>query len=62
MEDQVSDFKMRVEEHVRSINDLTIVKNKLNSESADNAQRLEDAENKVGYSKHYRHNLGRRMR
>jgi len=47
MEEQLSDFKMRVEEHVRSINDLTIVKNKLTSETSDNAQRLEEAENKV---------------
>ena len=47
MEDQISDYKMRVEEHVRSINELTISKNKLASESSDNAQRLEDAESKV---------------
>ena len=49
MEEQVTDFKMRVEEHVRSINELTIYKNKISSESSENAQRLEDAENKVSH-------------
>lgn len=48
MEEQVSDFKIRVEEHVRSINELTIIKNKLVNESSDSSHRLEDAENKVG--------------
>ena len=47
MEDQISDFKIRVEEHVRNINDLTIIRNKLVSETSDSSHRLEDAENKV---------------
>lgn len=47
MEDHVSDFKNRVEEHVRTINELTIIKNKLSSETSDTSQRLEEAENKV---------------
>ena len=49
MEDQISDFKIRVEEHVRSVNDLTIIRNKLVSESSDSSHRLEDAENKVNF-------------
>ena len=45
----MTDYKLRVEEHVRSINELTITKNKLISESTDSSHRLEDAENKVTY-------------
>ena len=47
MEEQVTDFKLRVEEHIRNVNELTIIKNKLVSESSDSSHRLEDAENKV---------------
>ena len=47
MEEQLTDYKMRVEEQVRSVNELTIAKNKLSSQSSENAQRLEEAENKV---------------
>merc|ERR1719322_2141715 len=47
MEEQITDFRIKVEENVRTINELTIIKNKLQSESADNMHLLEEAENKV---------------
>jgi len=47
MEEQVSDFKLRVEENVRHINELNIVKNKLTSENTETSHMLEEAESKV---------------
>uniref|UniRef100_H2Z1P7 Myosin motor domain-containing protein n=1 Tax=Ciona savignyi TaxID=51511 RepID=H2Z1P7_CIOSA len=47
MEEQVTDYKFRVEEHVRMVNELTIIKNKLTSETTESAHQLEEAENKV---------------
>lgn len=47
MEEHVTDFKMRSEENVRHINELTIIKNKLSSENSDTNHMLEDAESKV---------------
>ena len=43
----MSDYKMKVKEHVRSINTITLLNYKLASESLVNAQTLKDAESKV---------------
>ena len=47
MEEQLGDFRVKSEENVRLINELTLIKNKLQTESSDNTQFLEEAENKV---------------
>ena len=49
MEEQYSDSRIKIEENSRLINELTISKNKLQSETAENMQLLEEAENKVYY-------------
>jgi len=47
LEEQYSDSRIKIEENSRLINELTISKNKLQSETAENMQLLEEAENKV---------------
>ena len=47
MDEQIADFRVKVEENGRLINDLTITKNKLQSESVESMQLLEEAESKV---------------
>nr|XP_009857904.2 myosin-16 [Ciona intestinalis] len=47
MEEQVTDYKFKVEENIRIVNELTIIKNKLTSESMESSHQLEEAESKV---------------
>lgn len=47
LEDQVTDSKVRIEEHIRTIHEFTSAKSRLANENMDISHQLEEAENKV---------------
>lgn len=47
MEEQSVDLKVRIEEHTRSVTELTSIRTKLTNENIDISHQLEDAESKV---------------